>query len=72
MMQKTQEAKMVKINVLKNGGTNEQAMKAFADNAEIKRLMLISFNQDTNIKAGIADAKIQKTFDKYGKLPRYD
>lgn len=63
---------MVKTNVLKNGGTNEQAMKAFADNAEIKRLMLISFNQDANIKARIADAKIQKTFDKYGKLPRYD
>lgn len=72
MMQKIQEAKMVKTNVLKNGGTNEQAMKAFADNAKIKRLMLISFNQDANIKAGIADAEIQKTFDKYGKLPRYD
>ena len=47
-------------------------MKAFADNAKIKRLMLISFNQDANVKAGIADAKIQKIFDKYGKLPRYD
>ena len=63
MMQKTQEASMVKTNVLKNGGTNEQAMKAFADKAKIKRLMLISFNQDANIKAGIADAKIQKMFD---------
>jgi len=72
MIQKTQEAKMAKTDVLKNGGTNEQAMKAFADKAKIKRLTLISFNQDANIKAGIADAKIQKMFDKYGKLPRYD
>jgi len=72
MIQKTQEAKMAKTDVLKNGGTNEQAMKAFADKAKIKRSMLISFNQDANIKAGIADAKIQKMFDKYGKLPRYD
>lgn len=69
MMQKAEEAKT---NVLKNGGTNEQAMKAFADKAKIKRLMLISFNQDAHIKAGIADEKIQKMFDKYGKLPRYD
>ena len=72
MIQKAEEAKMAKTNVLKNGGTNEQAMKAFADKAKIKRLMLISFNKDAHIKAGIADAKIQEMFDKYGKLPRYD
>jgi len=72
MIQKAEEAKIAKTNVLKNGGTNEQAMKAFADKAKIKRLMLISFNQDAHIKAGIADEKIQKMFDKYGKLPRYD
>ena len=72
MMQKAEEAKVAKTNVLENGGTHEQAMKVFADKAKIKRLMLISFNKDAHIKAGISDAKIQDLFDKYGKLPRYD
>ena len=72
MIQKSQEAKVTKMNVLKNGGTKEEAMKAFSDKAQIKRLKLISFNRDANINAGIADAKIQKMFNEYGKLARYD
>lgn len=72
MMQKSDEGKAAKSTILKNGGSKHDAIKAFSEKAQIKRLKMISFNQEANINAGISDAEIQKTFDKYGKLPRYD
>jgi len=58
--------------VLDNGGSYQDAREAYNKIAAIKRVELIEVTKNLNVKYGLADEKVQATFDKYGKLPRYD
>jgi hypothetical protein len=55
--------------VLDNGGTYEEAMQAFSKYAAIKRVEMIEYNKNLNIKYGLADAKTQADFGPDGTLP---
>ena len=68
--QKVNLARAAMNNVLKNGGTYEDARKAFSDVGSMTRTEIIGLLKDQNILHGFANPDVQKTFDKYGKLPR--
>ena len=70
MDNKVQLARKAMNEVLQNGGTYQEARQAYFEMATITRVEMIQVNQELNIKYGFADPEIQKTFDKYGKLPR--
>lgn len=72
MYEKTKLAKAAKQSVLDNGGTYSQAFKEYVKYASMTRIEMIKLNQELNVKHGFAEAVIQKDFDKFGKLPRYD
>lgn len=72
MEQKVKLAKAAKNKVLASGGTFSEAFAAYVKYASMTRAELIQLNQELNIKHGFADANIQKAFDRYGKLPRYN
>lgn len=59
--------------VLANGGTYEEAMQAFSDNAAIKYTEMVSLNQQLNDKyihhAAITGVSTTIPFDKYGRVP---
>ena len=55
--------------VLDNGGTYEEAMQVFSKYAAIKRVEMIEYNKNLNIKYGLADAKTQADFGSDGTLP---
>ena len=56
--------------VLKNGGTFEDARNVFSKVGSMTRTEIIGFLKDQNIQHGFANPDVQKAFDKYGKLPR--
>jgi anion-transporting ArsA/GET3 family ATPase len=70
--QKVIDARKAMKIVLENGGSLQDARNAYHNEAAIKRVTLIEITKNLNVKYGLADEKIQSTFDKYGKLPRYD
>ena len=70
--QKVVEARKAMKSVLDNGGSLQKAREAYNSEAAIKRVKLIDMTRDLNVKYGLADESVQSTFDKYGKLPRYD
>jgi hypothetical protein len=70
--QKVIDARKAMKIVLENGGSLQDARNAYHNEAAIKRVTLIDITKNLNVKYGLADEKIQSTFDKYGKLPRYD
>ena len=70
--QKVSEARKAMKTVLDNGGSLQEAREAYHNAGAIKRVQLIDITKDLNIKHGLADNTVQSTFDKYGKLPRYD
>ncbi|NNL58205.1 MAG: hypothetical protein HKP31_01870 [Nitrosopumilus sp.] len=70
--QKVSEARKAMKNVLDNGGSLQEAREAYHNAGATKRVQLIDMTKDLNIKHGLADDSVQSTFDKYGKLPRYD
>lgn len=70
--QKVSDARKAMKNVLDNGGSLQEARDAYYNAAAMKRVQLIDITKDLNIKHGLADDTVQSTFDKYGKLPRYD
>ena len=72
MYEKTRIAKAAKQEVIDNGGTYYQALQAYIKYASMTRVEMIKLNQELNIIHGFADAKIQKDFDRFGKLPRTD
>jgi len=55
--------------VLDNGGSWDEAMQAFSQQAGIKRTEMVSVNRDLNVQYGLADPTIQASFDKNGMLP---
>lgn len=69
---KVSEARQAMKNVLDNGGSLQEARDAYHKAASVKRIQLIDITKNLNIKHGLADDSVQSTFDKYGKLPRYD
>lgn len=70
--QKVSDARQAMKTVLDNGGSLQEAREAYHNAGAIKQVELIDVTTDLNIKHGLADKTVQSTFDKYGKLPRYD
>ena len=70
--QKVMDARKAMKMVLENGGSLQEARNAYHSEAAIKRVTLIDMTKNLNVKYGLADEKVQSSFDKYGKLPRYD
>ncbi len=68
--QKTNDGLAARDHVLQNGGTADQARKAFIQNASSSKSDIIKVNSDLNIKYGYADKDVQAKFDKYGNIPR--
>lgn len=67
---KVQAANDAMNRILENGGSYAEARQAFNDIASTKRVQLIEMTKNLNIENGLADDKIQQSFDRYGKLPR--
>jgi hypothetical protein len=59
-------------NVLRNGGSLQDARDAYHEAAKIPRSDMIQLVTTMNINAGFSDPEIQNNFDDDGKLPRYD
>ncbi len=70
MQEKVQNARNTMNSVLKNGGTIQEAMQAYNNEAAIHKDQLVSINKDLNVKYNFADAKVQSLFNKDGKLNR--
>ena len=68
--QKVTLARAAMNEVLKNGGTFEDARNVFSKVGSMTRTEIIGFLKDQNIQHGFANPDVQKAFDKYGKLPR--
>jgi len=69
--QKVTDARKAMKIVLQNGGSLQEAREAYHNEAATKQVTLIEITKNLNVKYGLADQKVQSTFDKYGKLPRY-
>ena len=70
MQAKVQNGKDAMNKVLKNGGTMQEALQAYNNEAAIHKDQLISINKDLNVKYNLADGKVQSLFNKDGKLNR--
>lgn len=72
MDEKIKIARIAKKLVLENGGTYDEAQAEYIKYASMTRVEMIKLVQDLNVKHGFADEQMQKIFDEYGKLPRYE
>lgn len=72
MQNKVDNARAAMKVVLDNGGSLLEARDAYFNHASIKRVELIQVANDLNVQHGHADKSVQATFDKNGKLPRFD
>ncbi len=70
MQGKVQDGKAAMNRVLKNGGTMQEALQAYYNEAAIRNDQLVSINKNLNIKYHLADEKVQSLFNKDGKLNR--
>ena len=70
MQAKVQNGKDAMNRVLKNGGTMQEALQAYGNEAAIHKDQLISINKNLNVKYNLADGKVQSLFNKDGKLNR--
>lgn len=68
--QKVNLARAAMNDALKNGKSYQEARQAYSKIAAMSKTEIIGLNKDLNIQNGFASADVQKTFDKYGKLPR--
>jgi hypothetical protein len=68
---KITNAKLAMNKVLQNGGTKEDALKAYYNAASTQQTELVSVNKNLNIKYHLADGTIQNEFNKYGNLKKY-
>ena len=71
MQGKAAQGKLAMSKVLQNGGTREEALKAYYGKASIQNTELVSVNKELNIKYHLADGSIQNQFNKYGNLKKY-
>ena len=69
--EKISSAKIVMSDVLRNGGSLQEARHAYHDALQIPRSDMIKLVKDLNVQSGFSDPDIQKHFDENGKLPRY-
>ena len=69
--EKISSAKIVMSDVLRNGGSLQDARDAYHDALQIPRSDMIDLVTNLNIQSGFSDPEIQRHFDKNGKLPRY-
>ncbi len=67
---KVKAAQQTMKEILDDGGSYQEARDAYNKIAATKRVDLIELTKNLNIQYGLADEKVQQTFDKYGKLPR--
>lgn len=72
MQGKVDAARAAMKEVIDNGGSLKEARNAYFEKASTKRVQLIEVVKDLNVQHGLADKTVQDTFDKYGKLPRYN
>ncbi len=70
MQEKVQAGKDAMNTVHKNGGTTQEALQAYYNEAAIHKDQLVSVNKNLNIKYHLADKKVQSLFNKDGKLDR--
>ena len=68
--QKVNLARSAMNDVLKKGGSYQEARQAYTKIASMSRTEIIGLLKDLNIQHGFANGDVQNTFDKYGKLPR--
>lgn len=68
---KVANAKLAMNKVLQNGGTKEEALKAYYNAASTQQTELVSVNKALNIKYHFADGTVQNQFNKYGNLKMY-
>ena len=71
MQAKASQGKLAMSKVLQNGGTKDQALKAYYGAASTQHTELVSVNKDINIKYQLADKITQDLFNKYGNLKKY-
>ena len=71
MQGKVAQGKLAMNKVLQNGGTLDEALKAYYGGASTQKIELVSVNKDLNIKHHLADGNIQNQFNKYGNLKKY-
>jgi hypothetical protein len=71
MQAKVAEGKLAMSKVLQNGGTRDDALKAYYIGASSQKTELVSVNKDLNIKYNLADSNTQDQFNKYGNLKKY-
>lgn len=70
--QKINDGLAAKNQIIQNGGTKNDARKAFIQKATTSRTEITKVNGELNVKYGFADKATQSKFDGYGKLPRYN
>ena len=68
--QKVNLARAEMNSILKNGGSYEEARQAYSKVGSMSRTEIIGLLKELNIQHGFANQEVQKSFDKYGKLPR--
>lgn len=68
--QKINDGLAAKNQIIQNGGTKNDARKAFIQKATTSRTEITKVNSELNVKYGFADKATQSKFDGYGKLPR--
>ena len=71
MQVKVTQGKLAMNKVLQNGGTLDEALKAYYGAASSQNTELVNVNKELNIKYHLADGSIQKQFNKYGNLKKY-
>ena len=69
---KIDSARTIMADVMRNGGSLQDARDAYHEALKIPRSDMIRLVTDLNIQAGFSNSEIQDHFDDNGKLPRYD
>ena len=69
--EKVSSAKIAMSDVLRNGGSLQDARNAYHDALQIPRSDMIKLVKNLNVQSGFSDPEIQRHFDENGKLPRY-
>ncbi|MGQ0375933.1 MAG: hypothetical protein ACT4OW_00300 [Nitrososphaerota archaeon] len=72
MDEKIKIARIAKQLALADGATYDEAQAEYIKYASLTRVEMVKLVQNLNIKHGFADERIQKIFDEYGKLVRYE
>ena len=66
--EKVNAARNAQLDVLKNGGTLQEARIAYYETAKIPRIDMIELVKDLNITSGFSDPNVQNHFNNEGKL----